>query len=123
MTITGSDQLVDPGVGSPTIRFLAKFSADTLVPRTGGVDQLSRLNPGTDLPAVRAMFEHAALDPRGDFAALRDYLTFPNQAADALIGFHPFGLGGGNTVAVSWAPGHSVFNMNTPLSQGDIRIV
>ncbi len=122
MAIAGVNQLVDPGVGSFTIQFLAGTSADTLVLHTGGVDQVSGFDPGTDVLDVRSLLREANVDPHGDFAALSNFLTVRDQGADALLRFDPFGQGGGSTVAVLQGLGGTVTSLDTLIARGAIRI-
>ena len=55
ITITGTNQLIDPGAGSFIIQFMAGSGADTLVPHANGVDQISGFDPATDVLDLRAL--------------------------------------------------------------------
>src|ERR1019366_3169736 len=62
ITITEPGQLVDPGAGSHTIQFLAGANADTLVLHSGGVDQVSGFDPGTDVLDLRSLLAEADIN-------------------------------------------------------------
>ena len=59
ITVAGSGQLVDPGIGNHTIQFLAGTSGDTLVLHESGVDQVSGFDPGTDVLDLRSLLTEA----------------------------------------------------------------
>jgi hypothetical protein len=122
ITIAGSNQLINPGAGSYTIQFLAGASADTLVLGTGGVDQLSGFNSGTDVLDFSSLLGAADVNLNGNFAALGNYVTIADQGADALVRFDPTGHGSGSTVAVLQGLGSTVTGLDTLVAQGAIRI-
>ena len=122
ITITEPGQLVDPGAGSHTIQFLAGANADTLVLHSGGVDQVSGFDPGTDVLDLRSLLAEADINLNGDVAALGNYLTIGDQGADALVRFDPNGQGGGTTVVVLRGSGDVVTGLEPLVAQGAIRI-
>ncbi len=123
MTITGSDQLIDPGAGSDTMQFLSGTSGDTLMLHTGGVDQLSGFDPGTDVLDFSAVLNEAGVDLTGGVAALGNYVTIADQGANAVVDFDPTGHGGGSAVAVLQGLGSTVTNLGGLIAQGAVRIV
>jgi hypothetical protein len=122
ITITGSNQLIHPGMGGQTIQFMAGASADTLVLGSGGVDQVSGFDLATDALDVGSLLSGANLNLGGDIAALNGYLTVADQGTDAVIGFDPTGLGGGNTIAVLHGLGSVVTGLDTLIANGAIRM-
>jgi hypothetical protein len=122
ITISGSHQLIDPGMGSFTIQFLAGANADTLVLHKGGVDQVSAFDPGTDVLDLRSLLTGTVLDLTGNVAALGKYLTVADQGSDAVLRFDPTGQGGGSTVAVLQGLGSTVTNLDALAAHGAIRI-
>ena len=122
ITVTSSNQLIDPGTGGHSIQFLADVSGDTLVLHSGGVDQVSGFNPGTDALDFGTLLSEANVDLLGDAAALGNYVTVSDQGADALIRFDPTGHGGGSTVAVLLGSGGTVTALDSLVARGAIRI-
>jgi hypothetical protein len=121
ITVTGSDQLIDPGAGNHTIQFLAGTSGDGLVLHAGSMDQVSGFNPGADVLDIRSMLSAANIDLNGDVAALGHYLTVANQGSDALVSFDPAGHGAGSVVALLQGLGGT--GLDTLIAQGAIRTV
>jgi hypothetical protein len=121
ITVSGSDQLIDPGTGNHTIQFLAGTSGDGLVLHAGSMDQVSGFNPGADVLDVRSMLSAANIDLNGDVAALGNYLTVANQGSDALVSFDPAGHGAGSAVALLQGLGGT--GLDTLIAQGAIRTV
>jgi hypothetical protein len=119
VTISGADQVIDPGVGNHTIQFL---SADTLVLHANSVDQVSGFDPMTDILDAGALLSGANVSLNGDSAALGNYLTIVDQGADALLRFDPTGHGGGRTVAMLQGLGSSVTGLNMLIAHGAIGI-
>jgi hypothetical protein len=122
VTISGSDVLTDPGMGSYTIQFLAGTSDDTLMLHTGGVDQVSGFNPGTDVLDFSSVLSEANLDLTGGIAALGNYVTIVDQGANAVVNFDPTGQGGGSTLAVLQGLGSTVTSLQTLVTDNAIRI-
>jgi plastocyanin len=118
ITVTGQDQLIDPGPGNHTIRFLPNASGDTIVPHADGVDQVSGFDPGTDFLDLRSLLVAANINP--NTAVLGDYLTVTQQATDALIQFDPTGLGRGAPVAVLWGLGDTVTELSALIADKTI---
>ncbi len=118
ITVTGQDQLIDPGSGSHTIRFLPTASGDTLVPHADGVDQVSGFDPGTDFLDLRALLVAANINP--DTAALGNYLTVTDVGTDAVIQFDATGQSGGAPVAVLWGLGAAVTGLSTLIADKTI---
>jgi hypothetical protein len=116
ITITGSDQLIDPGAGGHTIQFLYGAGADILVLHDGGVDQVSGFDATTDVLDLRALFLEANVSP--DAATL----TITDIGSDAVLGFDPSGLGPGSPVAVLDGLVGTVTNVAALLTNGAIRI-
>jgi uncharacterized repeat protein (TIGR03803 family) len=123
LTITSSDLLTDPGTGSHTIQFLPGTGGDTLMLHTGGADQVTGFNPGTDVLDFSSVLSEANIDLTGDIAALGNYVTIADQGANALVNFDPTGHGGGSTVAVLQGLGSTVTGLGTLISDNAIRIV
>jgi hypothetical protein len=121
ITVTGSDQLIDPGTGNHTIQFLPGVSSATLVVHPDGVDQVYGFDPGTDVLDLRSLLSHANINLNGSVAALGNYLTIIDQNANALVDFDPTGHAGGSTVAVLHGLGSAVTGLNTLIAQGAIR--
>jgi hypothetical protein len=121
ITVTGSDQLIDPGTGNHTIQFLPGVSSATLVVHQDGVDQVYGFDPGTDVLDLRSLLSHANINLNGSVAALGNYLTIIDQNANALVEFDPTGHAGGSTVAVLHGLGSVVTGLNTLIAQGAIR--
>ncbi|MGO9999810.1 MAG: type I secretion C-terminal target domain-containing protein, partial [Acetobacteraceae bacterium] len=122
ITVTGSDQLIDPGTGSYTIQFLAGTSADTLVLNAGGVDQVSGFDPSTDVLDLASLLSAAGVDLKGSFATLGNYVAITDQGANALVNFDPSGHANGSTVAVLQGLSGVVTNLDSLLTQSAIRI-
>ncbi len=121
ITVSGSDQLIDPGAGSHTIQFLASAGGDALVLHAGSMDQVAGFNPGADVLDVRSMLSATNIDLNGDVAALGNYLTVVDQGSDALISFDPAGHGAGSVVALLQGLGSTVTGLDTLVAQGAIR--
>ena len=121
ITISGVNQLTDPGAGNHTIQFLASASADALVLHASGVDQVSGFNPATDFLDVSSLLSEAHVN-LNDIAALGSYLTVVDQGANALLRFDPTGHGGGSTVAVLHGLGSTVPSLNALVTSHAIRI-
>jgi phospholipase/lecithinase/hemolysin len=100
ITVTSSDQLIDPGVGNFSIQFQSGSSADTLVLHSGGVDQVSGFDPASDVLNVSSLLVGTGLGLAGDIANLSGYLSVADQGTNAVVRFDPTGQGGGSTVAV-----------------------
>jgi hypothetical protein len=115
ITVTGSNQLVDPGNGDYTIQFLAGTSGDTLVLHPGGVDQISGFDPGTDVLDLRSLLS-------GTGADLAGYLTVVDQGANALLNFDASGTGGGTAVAVLHGLASTVTSLDTLVADGALRV-
>ena len=111
-----------PGAGGFTIQFLPGSSADSLMLHTGGVDQVSGFDPGSDYLDVSALLSESHVNLNGDAAALSGYLTIADQGTDALVRFDPIGQGGGITVAVLQGLGGSVTGLDTLLAHNAIRV-
>jgi hypothetical protein len=122
ITVTSSDQLIDPGAGSFSIQFQTGASGDSLMPHGGGVDQVSGFDPGTDALDVHALLAGTGLALTGDVASLSGYLTVADQGGDALVRFDPTGQGGGSTVAVLRGLGSSVTGLDSLIATGAVRM-
>ncbi len=120
ITVSSSNQLVDPGVGSFAIQFLAGTSADTLVLHPDGVDRVSGFDPSTDVLDVSALLRGASVS--GDVATLGNYLNIVDQGADALVRFDPTGHAGGAAVVVLQGLGSVVTNLDQLTAHGAVRI-
>jgi hypothetical protein len=113
ITVTSSDQLIDPGTGSFSIQFQAGASGETLMLHNDGVDQVSGFDPSSDVLDVHALLAGTGLALSGDVASLSGYLTVADQGGNALVGFDPTGHGGGSTVAVLQGLGSSVTGLSS----------
>jgi len=122
VTVIGSNQTIDPGMGSHSIQFLSGATNDAIVLHTGGVDQVSGFDGSTDIMDFSALLSEANVNLNGDLTALGKYVTIADQGANALVNFDPTGHGGGSTVAVLQGLGSVVPNLNTLLAQGATRI-
>lgn len=122
ITVSNSDQLIDPGTGDHTIQFLAGASDETLVLSTGGVAQVSGFDPTSDTLDLRSLLSGTGLDLSGDSAALSNYLTVVDQGTNALLRFDPLGHGGGATVAVFRGDGATVTGLSALVADRAIRI-
>jgi hypothetical protein len=122
ITITGTDQLIDPGVGDHTISFLSGSGGDTLALHNGGVDQVSGFDPTTDMLDLRSLLAGTGLNLTAGIPTLGDYFTVADQGTDALLRFDPSGHGGGGTVAVLQGLGGSVTELQALITQGAIRM-
>jgi hypothetical protein len=122
ITITGSDQLIDPGSGSHAMQFIAGASADAIVLHTNGTDQIAGFDPSTDVLDFRSLLHEANIDLDGDITALGKYLTITDQGSDAVLGFDSTGHGSGTTVAVLQGLGSTVTGLDTLIARGAIRI-
>jgi hypothetical protein len=122
ITVTGSDQLIDPGTGNFSIQFQPGAVGDTLVVHGGGVDQVSGFDPGTDMLDVGSLLAGSGLALTGDIASLSGYLTVADQAGDALVRFDPAGQGKGGTVAVLRGLGSSVTGLDSLIEHGAVRM-
>ena len=123
IVIRGSDLVTDPGAGDRTIQFLSGTSADTLVPHTNSLDQVSGFDPAKDVLDLRSMLSEANVDLTGDLPALSNYLTVVDQGSNALLNCDPTGHGGGSTVAVLQGLGATVTGLDSLSTLGAIRIV
>jgi phospholipase/lecithinase/hemolysin len=122
ITVSSSAQLIDPGTGSFTIQFQAGASAETLVLHTGGVDQVSGFDPGTNTLNVAALLSESNVNLNGDIAGLGGYLTVADQGGNALVRFDPTGHGGGATVAVLQGLGGLVTALDSLHIQGAVQV-
>jgi hypothetical protein len=122
ITVTEQNQLVDPGVGNHTIRFLGGSGADALVLHAGGVDQVSGFDPGTDVLDFSSLLGAAGINLNGDVMSLGNYVTVTDQGGDALVSFDPTGHGGGSTIAVLQGAGGIITSLDTLATKGAIRI-
>jgi hypothetical protein len=122
ITISASNMVIDPGVGSYTIQFLAGTSADTLVLHAGSVDQVYGFNPGTDVLDLRSLLTEAGVNLNDSFASLGNYMTVADQGGNALVNFDPTGHGGGGTVAVLQGLGSTVTALDTLIADRAIWI-
>jgi hypothetical protein len=116
ITVTGSDQLVDPGTGDYTIQFLAGSTGDTLVLHAGGTDQITGFDSGTDVLDLRSLLSETSPNLTG-------YLTVVDRGADALLNFDASGLGGGTTVAVLQGLASTVTGLDALVVNGTLRVV
>jgi hypothetical protein len=121
ITITASNQLIDPGAGDHSIQFLTGANADTLVLHAGGLDQVSGFDPGSDVLDLRSLLNEANVRP--DTATTGNYLTVADQDGAALVNFDPTGHGGGSTVAVLQGLGGSVTSLGSLIGLGAVRIM
>jgi hypothetical protein len=121
ITITGSDQLIDPGTGSHIIQFLTGAGADTVVLHTGGVDQISGFDPATDVLNLQSLLVETGLDLTRDVSALSNYVTIVDQGTDAILRFDPTGQGGGSAVAILQGLSGSVTGLKTLIADGAIH--
>jgi hypothetical protein len=122
MTITGSNQLIDPTTEHHTIQFLPAAEADTLVLHSGGVDQITGFNADTDILDFSALLSAANINLNGNIAGLTNYVTITDRGSDALVNFAPTGQGSSSTIAVLQGLGSSVTNLETLIARGTIRI-
>jgi plastocyanin len=122
ITVTGSGQLIDPGVGSYTLQFLAGAIADTLVLHTGGVDHVFGFDPSTNFLDFSSLLSGANINLNGDLGALGSYATITDQGANAVVNFDPTGHGGGSPVAVLQGLGSVVTGLDSLVAHGAIRI-
>jgi hypothetical protein len=122
ITVTGSEQLIDPGAGNHAIQFMAGTVADTLVLHSGGLDQVSGFDLDTDVLDLRSLLTEAKIDLNGDAAVLAKYLTVTDLGSDALVNFDPANLSVGGTVAVLRGLGGTVTSVSSLLAHGALRI-
>lgn len=122
VTIAGSHELIDPGVGNFTVRFLAGAVADTLVLPAAGTDQISGFDPTTDVLDLRSLLAGTGLGLNVGVADLSGYLSVAEQGSDAVLRFDRSGLGGGGTVAVLQGLGGTVSGLESLIAVGAIRI-
>jgi hypothetical protein len=122
ITVTSSDQLVDPGVGNFSIQFQSGATADTLVLHSGGVDQVSGFDPASDVLNVSSLLVGTGLGLAGDIANLSGYLTVADQGANAVVRFDPTGQGGGSTVAVLQGLGGAVTGLGDLHVQSGVQV-
>jgi hypothetical protein len=120
ITVSSSDQLVDPGTGSFTIQFLPGTSKDTLVLHTGGTDQVSGFDPASDVLDLSALAAGTGLGLTGNLSALSNYVSVADQGGNAVVQFSSAGTGGGGTVAVLQGLGGT--SLATLIAQGAIRM-
>jgi uncharacterized repeat protein (TIGR03803 family) len=122
LTISASNSVVGPWMGNAATQFLTGATGDTLVPHTGGMDQVSGFDPTTDVLNVSSLMSEANVNLNDDVAALSHYLSVTDQGANAWVNFDPAGQGGGGTVAVLQGPGSVLTGLGQLLGQGTIRI-
>jgi hypothetical protein len=122
LTITTSNNVIDPGVGDFTIQFLAGTSSDTLVLHGRGVDQVSGFDPTTDVLDLRSLLAGANVSLGGDFSALSSYLGVTEQNGNAVVSFDPTGHSGGGVVAILQGLGNTVTGLDKLVADGAIRI-
>jgi uncharacterized repeat protein (TIGR03803 family) len=120
ISITGTDQLIDPGMGSHTMRFLAGGGDDTLMPHSGGVDRVSSFGLTSVALDITAVASAANVELNSNVSALGMDLPVVAQGDDAPLRFDPAGQGGGSTVAVWQRPGSTV--ADTLVSRDAIRL-
>jgi hypothetical protein len=122
ITVTSSDQLIDPGAGSFSIQFQSGTAGDTLMLHNGGVDQVSGFDPSTDVLDVHALLAGTGLALSGDVASLSGFLNVTDQGGNALVSFDPTGHGGGGTVAVLQGLGDGVTGLASLIAKGAVRM-
>ena len=122
ITVTESDQLLDPRAGSQTLRFLAGASADTPVSHPDEVDQISGFDLDEDVLTLRSSLAQANVDLNGDVADLSNYLGITDQGADAVVSFDPNGYGIGSAAAVLPGHGGTVTTLDTLIADRVMRI-
>ena len=79
ITVSRTDQLVDPGTGAHMIQFLPVASADTLVVDLGSVDQIAGFDPGSDVLDLHSLLIGTGLNLGADAAALNRYVTVTDR--------------------------------------------
>ena len=112
ITVTDPNQLVDPGVGDFTIRFLPGATGETLVPRAGGQEQVSGFDPASDVLDFRSLLTGGQRD-----ALAQLHVSVSDQGADAVISFDPTGQGGGTPIAVLHGMGQEITNLGSLLTR------
>ena len=110
ITVTGTNQLIDPGIGHATIAFLVGSGADTLVPHADAMYQVSGFDPGTDTLDLGSLFADAS--GHGGDHPLSAWLTIVDRGPDAQLWFDPSGHGNGSAVAVFLGLGTTVTGLD-----------
>jgi hypothetical protein len=114
--VTGSNQLIDPGMGNHTIQFATAASADTLVLHSVGSDQILGFDPALgDTLDFNSLLGEAHLSIGQDMSQLGNYLSVVNSNGSAAILFDPTGHGGGSPVALLVNNGSLVATLQTLL--------
>jgi hypothetical protein len=121
ITVTNSNQLIDPGPGGHTIQFLTGSRSDAVVLHANGADQISGFDPTTDVLDLSSLLTGTGLHLTDNLSVPRNDLTVVDQGTNALLRFDPTGHGGGATVAVLQGLGSGVTSLNTLVAQGAIR--
>jgi hypothetical protein len=122
ITVSGSEQLVDPGLGGHAIQFLAPASGDTLVLHAGGVDQVANFDPTTDDLGLRDLLAGTGFNLNGGVAGLGNWVTVVDQGGNALVRFDRAGQGGGDVLAVLLGLGGTVTSLNSLVATGAARV-
>ena len=120
--LANTGQIIDPGKGNFTIRFLAGAGGDSIVPHTGGVDQVVNFDIGTDVLDLRSLLSENNVNPNAIVATPGDWLTVSSQGADAFLSFDPTGHGGGSTVAVLQDLAGEISGLSALIAHGAVRI-
>ena len=101
ITVTGSDQFIDPGMGDQTIQFISGATADTLVLHLAGSEQVQGFDPAAGaMLDLSSLLGEAQVNIGGDMSQLGNYLSVVKLNGSAEILFDPTGQGGGSQVAM-----------------------
>jgi hypothetical protein len=122
ITVSNPDQLVDPGTGDFTIRFISGSGGDTLVLHNNSVDQVSGFDVSTDVLDINSLLREANVNLGSDTAALGDFLRVVDQGGDAQLLFDRTGLGGGSAIAVLQGVGGVVTGLATLTDHAAIKL-
>ena len=122
ITITGSNQLIDPGTGSFTIQFIVGAGADTLVLHISGVDQVAGFDPTTDVLDLRSLATGTGLDLTSNVTTPSTFVTVVDQGAERANSFRPHRTGRRRTVAVLQGLGSTVTGLDSLVRQSAISL-
>jgi hypothetical protein len=101
ITITGANQLVDPGAGAHTIQFASGATSDTLVLYQGSSDQVMGFDPSVgDKLDLSGMLAQAGVDVTSSSFQLSNYVSVQNDNGSAAVLFDPTGHSVGSQVAL-----------------------
>ena len=122
ITISASNSVIDPGVGSYKMQFLSGIRNDTVVLHAGGSDEISGFNIGAgDVLDLRTLIGEMHLNLATVAAKIGSYVTVFDQGANAQLLFDPSGNHGGSVVAMLDGLGSTITKLADLTNHGALK--